>query len=396
MIMPEAPPYISVLDELVVPNQPAKAEVTPPESTEQVVVKPEVKKDEKPPEVKPTEQQDRKATREPSTKEAKENFATLSEKVKAAEKKASDLEAQAAERQKKITEMELQLAELPPTKEAAAKLQQQIQEREEALQTIGEELQRSREELKAASLEKTPEFIEQFEKPREFQLGQLRDIAKSTGTLSESDVMRAVKDRNYEKLVEVRDQLAPHHQYRWDAILRTIEEIDLKKEQELADSEKAWERLEEGRRKLAMKSHAERLDAHRNIGAEIIKDMRDTVPFFREDKELQQQVSEIAEAVAGGKGSEEWDVKKLMGTAVAVPVLMRVNSAQGKMIDEQKAKIEEIEKALVERDKKIEDQEQFIKKKYGSVDFRQPATKEQNGDYDPEKPIHEQIAVRRN
>lgn len=387
--MPDEAPYISVLDQLRVPDVPAKAELPVEEPPKK---EPEIKE----PTPEPVPEPKPKATREPSSAQGKENFATLSEKVKAAEKKASELEKELSERQKKITEMEAQLAELPPTKAAAAKLQADIEEREEALQKLNQEYQHVREENKAISLERTPEFIEQFEKPREFQLGQLRDIAKTSGTMSEADVMRAVKDRNYEKLGELREQLAPHQQYRIDAILRTIEEIDLKKEQELQDSDKAWEKLQEGRRKLLMKSHAERLEAHRAMGAEIINGIRESVPFFREDKELQQQVSEIAEAVAGGKGADQWDSKKLIGTAVAVPVLMRVNALQAKKIEEETASREAVEKERDELKKKVEDQDAFIKQKYGAIDFRQPAAKnDSNGEWDPNRPIHEQIAVRR-
>lgn len=392
--MPEEPPYISVLDQLRIPDQPAKVEGEPAKDPKEELAKAEKQEPEKKPEpVKP--EPEKKTTRAPSTEAGKENFATVTANWKNAEKKAADLEQQLQERQKKITEMELQLAELPPTKEAAARLQAQIQEKEAALETLNQEFQRSREELKAVGLERTPEFVEKFDKPRDFQVGQLRDLAAGNNAVSEADVMRAVKDRNYQKLFEIREQLEPYQQPRWDGILRIIEEIDLKKEQELADSEKAWERLQEDRRKLAMKSHAEKLEAHRAIGSEIITKLRDNVDFFRDDKELQQTVSEIVEGVAGGKGAEKWTPEAILGVAAAVPILNKINAAQAKMIEDGKTERETLVKERDELKKKVADQEEFIKKRYGSVDFRQPAAKETNGDYDPERPIHEQLAIRR-
>lgn len=386
--MPDEPPYISVLDQLRVPDVPAKAELPVEEPPKK---EPEKKDDPKPEPVA----EPKKATRAPSSPEGKEDFRKLSETAKAAEKKATELESKLSESQKKITEMEAQLAELPQTKEAAAKLQQQIEEREEALQKLNQEFQHSREELKAANLQRDPEFVEKFEKGREFHVNQIRDLA-ATRSVPENDVLRALQGGNEDRLAEIREQLTPGQQRRWDVTLEKLEALEIEKQQELQDSDKAWERLQEGRRKQAMKSRAELYEAHRAMGAEIINGIRESVPFFREDKELQQQVSEIAEAVAGGKGADQWDSKKLIGTAVAVPVLMRVNALQAKKIEEETASREAVEKERDELKKKVEDQDEFIKQKYGSIDFRQPAAKnDSNGEWDPNRPIHEQIAVRR-
>jgi len=287
--------------------------------------------------------------------------------------------------------METKLAELPQTQEAAAKLQAQIDEREEALKKLGEEYTRTREELRAASIQRDPEFIEKFEKGRQFQVEQLRTLAGA----SEAEVSRALKDRNYERLIEVREQLPPHQQYRWDAILRKIEEIDLEREQAVQDSDKTWERILENRRQEAVKHHAGLVDSHRAIAAQIINRMREKVDFFREDKELQQQVAAIAEGIAGGKGAEQWTPETIMGTAVALPVLQKVNAMQAKAIEENKVTLDENAKQLAELQKKLEERDEFIKTRYGSLDFTAPAAKASNGDYDPERPIHEQIAVRR-
>lgn len=392
--MPEtidAPPYISVLDQLQVTPALSEAPPAKPEPTEE---KPEPT--EKPEKKDEPAKPEAKGARTPSSPKGEENFKTVMEARKAAEKRAADMEEKAKQLEQKLAEQERQLAELPQTKESAAKLEAQIREKEEALERMNSEFERLKEESKAANLQRDPEFIDRFVKPRDFQVAQLRDMALGTKTMSEPDIMRAVRDRNFEKLSEIREQLPPHQTYRWDAILQKIEAIDLEKEQALADADKTYEQITESRRQLAMKSHKERLEAHRSIGAKIINDLRE-IPFVREDKELQQQISEIAEGVAGGKGGESWTPEKIIGSAVAVPVLTKVNAAQASIIDDQKAKLEENAKALEELQKKLDERDEFIKSKYGSLDFRpqSPAARGGNGEYDPDKPIHEQITVRR-
>jgi len=383
----EAPPFVSVLDDLIIPNQPAKSELAPRETTKEEPEKTPKEQEAKP--VEPPKEQEKRVAKAPGNQE---NFKTVLASKEAAEKKASELETQLSERQKKIEEMEARLAELPQKEEAAQKLQAQIQEREQALAKLAEDYARTKEEAKAANLQRDPEFIEKFDKPREFQVNQLKAIAG----VNEGDVLRALKDRNYERLTEFRDQLPEYQKVRLDVVLRKIEEIDLAKEQELQDADKAWEKLQETRRQQAMRSHAERLDNHRSIAAKIINQMREKVDFFREDKELQQQVGDIAEAVAGGKGAENWTPEALIGTTIAVPILQRVNAMQAKLIEENKAKMEENAKQLAELQKKLEEQDKYIQGRYGAIDFTAPAAKDSNGDYDPNRPIHEQIAVRRN
>jgi len=387
----EQPEYVSVIDEITIPTPPAAQDIVQPDTEgEPKDKKPEAPKDDKPDKT----ETERKGTRKPTTPQGEENFKTVTEARKAAEKRAEEVEAKAKQLEEKVAEMERQLAELPQTKESAARLQAQIAEREDAIEKLNQQLQAQREEAKAANLQRDPEFIDRFEKPRDFQVTQLRDMAVATKSIEEADIMRAIRDRNMDKLLEVREQLPPHQQYRWDAVLRKIEEIDLEKEQALADADKTYEKIQETRRQQQMKSLAQKLEERRATGAKIINDIREKVPFFREDPELQAQVTEIAEGVAGGKGAEQWTPERIIGTAVTVPVLLKVNAMQGTMIEEQKAKLEENAKKLEELEKKLADQDTFIKSRHGAGgDFRQPASRDVNTEYDQDRPIHEQIRV---
>lgn len=382
-------PYVSVIDEIKLANIPAPESIVQPPVDPGVTPEPE-------PEAKPEkkeqdEPEKAKGTRTPKSPQAQENFKTVTEARKAAEQRAADAEKKIADLEKAIQERDEQLKELPQTKESAAKLAAEIKAREDAIEELRQENASTREELKAASLQRTPEFINDFVKPIEFNIEQLKQL-----TSSPDELVRAVRDRNYEKIGEIREQLPLQAQYEMDAIMKQIREIELDRKRAEADADATWEKIQKSRAQREIKKLHEVLEERRVINAKIINDLRDNIPFVREDKDLQKDISDIAEAIAGGKGADKWSYETMTGQAIAAAVLKKVNAAQAKLVEEKSAKVSDLEKQLEEANKKIEDQDKFIKSKHGTVDFRQPAAPvERNGDIDPDKPIWQQISIAR-
>lgn len=313
----------------------------------------------------------------PLSPKGQENFAKVRESLK-------QREAEIAERDAKIKAFEERESQLKSEQEAT---QNRIKELESKLSTANpedftakeqkyqQELESLRGELKLISLERDPEFVSRFDKPKEMLHASLQELAQHV-QVSPEDFQRAVRFGNEEKLDEIREALTPHLQRKWDAALTQIEQINLQREIALKNKEETYREISTKRQQ----EHAQLLNQRHQqtlaLAEQLAREPFEKFDAFREDQQLQSEVRSKLIALAGGQGAETMTPEQIMREFAASVVQRKVLQTQHQIIESTKAENEELKAKLKER-------EDFIQKQYGALPSNEVKGSEQKG---PEKP----------
>lgn len=346
----------SVLDDLVIkpggplnPEQTQIAPQTPPEQKNEPEAKSEPGKG--------------VSVEEPGKKEPKEEKKTRSDYQKledardAAEKLAKEREKEAADAKSRIAELEKQYSEFEPTKKDAESLRKEAEE-------LKAENARVRAELKSASIERDPDFRAKYTQGKQVHVDHLKDLVPRE---HEADFLRALRTGNEDTLNEIRENLQPHLQRKWDAHLARIEQLEVERQEELANADRTWEKQQEQKQFQMARSSAESLYINRQLGKEVLGKLVEEVKGLDENPQLLSELKDIGEGLAGGKGAEAWDAKAMIQSAMMTRVLSRIVEGMAGDIKERAEKFETLETQLKERDEKIANYEAFVRKHHGEL-----------------------------
>lgn len=339
--------------------KPPETPVETSEAPKQPEIPPEQKKVENPPQV-----EEEVVLRG----KVRDNFRAAEQAKKAAEERAAKIQKDLEDSQARIKEYEEKLAAVNP--EEFTKKEQDYQAK---LQAAQEQLQATQNELKFAALERDPEFIARYETPKIQLQEMMKSLAVAAG-VEEKEFDNAIG--NPKKMFELRDNLEPHEQYRWDAALSQIEQVNLQRSMALKNRDNTYQEINQRRQQAWEAQRNEITQKNLGVAQQVTREMVEKVPAFKDDPELQQRVSSMLEAIAGGKDAENWDTFKIMQRVAASEAQSKVLTTQHEIIQGQTAELEELKK-------KVAEQESFIKEKFGSLPDTQPDV---DGKKAPEKP----------
>lgn len=340
-----------------------------------VTPKEEERAPEKPAEKKGIEvhQPEEKPAKEPS-KATRENFAKLEKKAQEAEQRAAKIEADRQADLARLKEYEEKLAHFANVNP------EEFTKKEQA---YIEQLNTLRSELRTVALERDPDFIAQFDHPRQVLQENLKTMAADAG-VDQNEFQRAMR-MGPDKLDEIRDTLAPHQQRKWDAALTEIERIELQRGIALQNKDKTFEELNLHRSRVMQEQSTRAIQQNLQIAHQIALEPFEKLPMLKDDAELQAQVRSTLEAVAGGNGSDKWDVPQILRNVAAAQVLPRLLNMQAETN-------KQLEEKLAEVQKELEEANTFIKSKHGSL----PRNEVKDGPNKPaedKRPFWEQIKV---
>jgi hypothetical protein len=329
-----------------------------------------------------------RGNREPKSEKAQENFKKLQEardqerkNREAAEARAKELETQFQTREQELQQLRQQLEEAKKQPQIPENFQSEFQKQQQLIQQL-------QTELRAASIERDPEFVERYQKGKEQQVSRLQEFAGLAGVTPE-EFNRALKYGDEDKLAEIKDSLTPGQRYQWDAVRSRIAALDIEREEAVTNSHKTWEQLQKQREEQFHRQREQSVQANLALAREIEEDFRAKAPLLNEKPELAQQMQGILTALAGGKGAEQWDPKRIMGSVATIPILVHRIEEQNKLVEE----IPTLQKQVEEKDAKIKELEDFIKQRHGGTGESYSGggnTKPTSG-YDETKPLWKQI-----
>lgn len=337
-------------------SEPQKQPETPPEPPKPVEIPPELKG------------------------KARENFARLEQAKRDAEEKAAKIEKEHQEALKRLQEQDEKLKTFNPDD-----FQRQIEERDRKLQ----ELQN---EYKLVALEKDPEFINTYDRPRHLLQEGLKDMALQA-SVSEQDFHRALRLGDQVRLEEIRDSLPSHLQRRWDASLNQIEQISVQRDVALKDKENTYHQLAQQRQEQYRQQHNLRLQENLSLAERIAEEPFEKIESIRDNAELKARLKATLHGVAGGKGAEAWTPEKIMRQVAAAETLQHFMGVQNQVIEGQKGEMETLKKSLEERDTKIKELETFIQSRHGSLPNNEVTAGGGQKKVEADKPIWEQLIV---
>lgn len=387
----EEPPVASVLDSLssikIIPEN------TSPQPPEQPVEVETPIADEKPPESVAVPQESQAKTGTPVPIEippelkgkARDNFARLEAAKREAEEKASRIEqewtSKYAEAQKKIQDYESRI----PADFNPEALQQQLEERDRRLQ----ELQN---EYKLVALERDPDFVAAYDRPRQIIQDGLKNLSLGVG-VSEQDFHRAFQTGDQNRLEEIRDILPAHLQRKWDASFAEVERIGVQRDVALRDKEATYQQITKQREEQARQQYSVRLQEDISLARSLSEEPFQKIEAIRDDTELKGQITQTLEALAGGKGADQWTKERVLRQVASSLVLQKFLGTQNQIIEGMKKDVEEKASALAERDKKIAELEEYIQNKHGGMPNNEVKSNNGSGKLDTDKPIWENLVV---
>lgn len=290
---------------------------------------------------------------DPTPKPKDEPTAGMSEKAaerfRRLEKNTKQAEQERDTAKKELETHKAELEALKKQAEALAATQKQAQKAIEEAKTY-------REQLRAVSIERDPEFQERYDgqiiKREEQMMAMVINGGGDSGAF-----VKAINAADEATLEEFRESLAPHQQRAWDAHRIEIDKLATEKKDALKNSGATWQQMEQDRKQRAS-GEAER------IRIENVEAARSAVDSIRK------QIADLDAA-----GAEQFDdVEAWLRQAVTeaprdelIQHLARGNIAQ-RVVVAQKGEIDRLAGELSEKDKKIEElteklgeQETFIK-----------------------------------
>lgn len=333
---------------------------------------PEAPKEEKKPEIEPpVEEKPKDETKVEAPKvdppsmspKARDNFARVEKERDEARQQAQQFDAELKKLREQSSSVEV------------------ISKRAEEAERKAQELSQ---QLRTVSLERDPEFIGRFERPRTARFNTLVEIAKSTNY--EGDVEKIIKSGDSERIEEIRDLLPITKRAAFDSHLGAIADLDFQRQEALKDSEKTSQQFE-------IERSQQYVQANVKAAERTISRVLEMVPVIKDDTELLGEMRSMLNDVAGAtENSSTWDNEMIMTGLAMSKVQDKILKAQAVVI---KGKDEEIESIRNDRDKiktdsdakieslkkELEDRDSFIKKSANGY----PRSDHTNGNGAPEE-----------
>lgn len=276
----------------------------------------------------------------------------------------------------------------PNARQAFAKIEK---ERDEAIQKVGtfetelktlksqsqnvEQLSKRAEEaekrsaelltqLRSVSLERDPEFIGRYEKPRESRLAELVKLAKAAGI--EEDADRIFRSGDQDKIDEIRETLPAGKRAAFDAHMTAIANLDFERQEALKDSDKTSKNFEEIRIKQMQEEASKYTQQNVQVADAVVERILDLVPPLKEDPELRAELKSISHAVAGAtEESSFWTTDNIMMGVLMSKVQHKMLNNLNSVNEDQRKQIADRDKIIEDKDKQIEERDAFIKNRAG-------------------------------
>lgn len=309
---------------------------------------PETLKEEKKPEVKPPAEEKPKDETKPDAPKAeapkmsdnaRQNFARI-------EKERDEARQQAQQYDSELKKLREQSSSVEATSKRAEEAERKASELQKQLRTV--------------SLERDPEFIGRFEKPRQSRFNSLIDIAKSTNF--EGDVEKIIKSLDSERIEEIRDLLPITKRAAFDSHLGAIADLEFQKEEALKDSETTSRQFE-------MERSQQYVQGNVQAGKDALSQLIEMIPIMKDDTELQSEILSMYADVGGAtENSSQWDTTMILRGLGMARVQNKILTAQSVVIKGNEDKLKERDETITQKDteiaalkKEIEDRDAFIK-----------------------------------
>lgn len=285
------------------------------------------------------------------------------------------IERERDEARQKVETFDAELKTLRAQQEKAAEALKRAEEAERRATELSQQ-------LRTVSLERDPEFIGKYDKPRETRFKNLVELAKSSGV--EGDVERALKNGDSERIEEIREALPIHQRAAFDAHFTAIANIDFERQEALKNAEITSKQFEERRNKQLQETSAKYVQENVQAAESTIEELFGLIPQLKDDDELGAQLRSTLHAAAGAtEQSANWDTKQILkGIGLSV-VQDKVIKVQGACLQQ---KDEEIKSITEERDKlkkELEERDAFIKTQANGY----PRSEHSNGNGAPEEKL---------
>lgn len=212
-------------------------------------------------------------------------------------------------------------------------------------------------QLKAASIERDPDFKKRFDGEILAHQEQMLSAAVSAGT-SREDFIQALRVGNEAALEEIREALPPHQQRAWDSHRIDIEKIAHQRQDALRDADQTWGQMEEERQKAFEADEQRRSSKNSATARSIVDEFWNGLP--EEERLKTQDVrDEIKDwlSVAVVKATSE----ELMGELARGQIRLRALQGHIEEIDRLTKDAEAKSKEIDELKEKLGEQETFIK-----------------------------------
>lgn len=327
---------------------PAKAAEQPPvEKTpeqkaadEKPVEKAAEKVEEKPVEKKPDAPDTSLETNIVKLREAREAEATA-RKTAETERDAIRAQLEAAQKaglpadvQEKLTSYETKLAE-----------QQKVSDDLRAL-------------LRAASIERDPEFVERFQKGQQLKVNIMAQQAREAG-IAEADIQAAFRAGNENAFGEWMEGMSPAQKAKFQGAWTGMLELQQQRNEAIQNADKEWEKMTAAQQARAIEAQKAARDAAERDAKGVLAE------FFKIDglpaePEFRAGVEEAVMQAAGIKDGGDWTNQKWL-------TMVASNHALTHAVQSQTASIEALKAESAEKDKKIAELQAFVDAQKGAV-----------------------------
>lgn len=273
-----------------------------------------------------------------------ENMANLRKAREAAENRAKEIEA---ERDRLKTEFE-EFKTKPP------ELPEDVKTRLTKAEQIEKELEESRRLIRQTDLSRDPEFQAKYNRPITERISTMGQIAIAAG-VPEADWKAASANWNQEQFGEWAENMTPAQKIRFQTAWMGAEDLWQAQQAELQNADKSYQELQKKRQADAEAQQKQYLSQNEQLAKSVMAE------FIKpETLKEYEDLGPSAEAIVLKAARHEMPAKDIFQQLVANQVLSRVTVKQ-------KSRIDELEAALVERDKKISEQDAFIANQAGAV-----------------------------
>lgn len=265
------------------------------------------------------------------------NWAELRTAREADKKRADELEA----RLKTLTEEHETFKKNPLPKEFEERLTKAEQERAHYQQ-----------ELRAAALQRDPEFQQKYNAPIKTAIDRMAQAFLAAGA-DKNEVSAAVAQWNEEKFGEWMEGMPVAQKLQAQSAYMRAVELDNQRQAELRNADKGWEELQKQRQDNEERGRKAYLDTLRADKRAVLDAMLEKEGIFKGDPKLQEETEALIDRLAGLNG-DKMSPRQIIEMTANSHVLARHFQKVDKERTELTVKVEELSK-------KLDEQNEFIK-----------------------------------
>lgn len=323
------------------------------------------------PEVKKPTEPDPEVKKEPETApkvSKEESLANLRKAREQAERERDELKEKYAAIERERDELKAKPFELP-------------EEFKTKLTTLEQEREAYAKELRAAKLERDPEFVGKYQKSIETHVEMMSRIAKEAG-ISDAEVKQGMGAWSGTAFGEWSEQMTPEQRIKFSAAWLESERLWQERQQKLTEADKTWAELQKSREDEMKSQHQAYLEGNTKVAKNLLKQIILDNEALKEYDDL----PGAAEAMAMKAARHEMTPEEVFQNVIHNQVLARVTVKQ-------KAALEAKDTTIEEQKKKIAELEAFVQEHAGATPRTSAAGIAQKGAKD-DAPIWNRIQVR--